>query len=168
MLRAFGARQGKASREATRKDLRAQWIRPKAKKEFIEVSDDALNSALDYVYGLNPMPVKTNKVLLKIHEGFMQCVKKRKLQKFERELTTASSRAGLATLWDYYHHNGITKEQILENSNLKSKYSRKILDDVYSPNFNAQRYRVYDIWNPVTAYIAKKYHGVNLRLPAHK
>jgi len=164
MIYAEEYRQQGMPQEEARKTLFSSWMRPEDKEEYKSMVSDAINSAVDHVYSTNPKPEKFSAVLNNTHKGFIKCVKSRNLVRFEKELKTASLKAGLVTLWDNYRRKGIRKEQILAKSKKMTASQKKLLDEVYEPNFGVKHYRLKKIWNPTTAYISQKYFGVKVNL----
>ena len=163
MIYAHISRYKGNSESATRKEMLDKWVRPKEKEPYKSVVTDSINDAVEFTYKAGTAPSKFNEMVKSTTRGFDACVKARKLDRFHRELNSASVRAGLVTMWDYYRRRGLTKAQILGSSKKLPVVLEKMLDAVYAPGFSVHLYRIRDIWNPTTAYISQKYFGTRVK-----
>lgn len=155
--------QGMSRTEATQK-MFSNWMRAKEEKEFRDIMTDAIHGAVDHVYRQKQSPKKMSAILVSTNRGFQRCVTDKGLTKYNGHLKSASTKAGLVTLWDYYRRSGIRKEQIVGQSKKPMAIRlKKLLDAVYSDGFNLHRYRISEIWNPTIDTIALKFHGVKIK-----
>jgi hypothetical protein len=123
----------------------------------------SIDDAVEFVYAEKDKAKTFANIVSSADNGMTSCIGRKNLTLYRRELTQASKKAGLATLWDYHRRKGIKKEQILASSKKMSEGGRKILDEVYADKFDIRLYRIRQVWNPTTDYISRKYHGRIIR-----